>query len=99
MKIELQRSGGLAGQTRRMELDTRRLTPGQERELRDLVDSSGFFDLPLELPAAGPGADRFHYRLTVQTRGETRTVSMEESSVPGSLRPLLEWISRSSRGK
>jgi Emfourin len=87
------------GRTSLVELDTRRLTAGQEKELRELVLSSGFFDLPAELPGGGLGADRFRYRLTVQSKGETRTVEMDESAVPNSVRPLLEWISRSPRNR
>jgi len=97
MKIELQRSGGFAGRTNRLELDTSLLPPGQEKELRDLVQASGFFDLPAELPARAPGADRFHYRLTVRSKGEARTVEMDESAVPSTVRPLIEWISHCSR--
>jgi hypothetical protein len=84
-RIELVRSGGFAGITRRSSLDV-----GEEEaaEVERLLD---------ELPAADPprGADRFQYELRVTRGDRTRSVTLHEGAIPDAIRPLIDRLTRS----
>jgi hypothetical protein len=70
------------------------LSRAQEDELCRLIAEAGFFGLPGRLEPAAPQADRFQYVLTVETGENSHTVFASESSIPKSMRPLLDWLSR-----
>ena len=84
-RIELVRSGGFAGITRRSSLDV-----GEEEaaEIERLLD---------DLPAADPprGADRFQYELRVTRGDRTRAVTLHEGAIPEQIRPLIDRLTRS----
>jgi hypothetical protein len=95
MRIWLERSGGFAGRRQHGSLDSTSLSELQARQLAELLDRSHFFELPLRLESSSPGADRFSYRLTVETDSATHTVEAAEAAVPAELRPLLDWLTHS----
>jgi hypothetical protein len=93
LHIDFQRSGGFTGITLSTSVDAGELPPGEAEELANLVDQA---NLPALAEAGeGPrpgGPDRFQYDLTV-TRDESRyQVSVGETDVPDSLRPLLNRL-------
>lgn len=99
MKISLERSGGFAGMTRTFQVDADALTD-EERALVDrLVASAEFFALPATIAAPdAAGADRFSYRLTIESADGTHTVETSDASAPDSLKPLIDWVSERGRG-
>ncbi len=64
MRVQLERSGGLAGQTRTWSVDVDALDPDGRAELRSLVAQAGQW---AAVPAHG--ADRFCYRLVTEDPG------------------------------
>jgi len=58
-----------------------------------------FFELPSTLSHAQPGADRFQYTVTVETRERRHTVEIAEGAAPPRLRPLLDWLTAKARQK
>jgi len=88
--LELIRSGGFAGISRRVSLPGDALASEEvvqlERGLQALASEGG----------AGPGrsgpggADRYQYDLTVETDGQTRHLSAGEAELPADLRHLLD---------
>jgi len=94
MRVTFERTGGFAGRKLRARIDTSTLPRTQEDELCRLIAESGFFALPGRLEPAAPQPDRFQYVLTVDTGENSHTVFASESSVPQSMRPLLNWLSR-----
>ena len=101
MRIHFERTGGFAGMRMTTTVDTESLSPEEARDLHEMVDAAEFFDLPATIAAPTPGADRFHYKLTVETEGRRHTVDVAEAAVPKALRPLLQQLTafaRSSRG-
>ena len=94
MRVEFERSGGFAGLRRVCTVDEATLPPDEVRQLRDLVQAAGFFDLPAEVTARRPGGDRFHYRVTVDDSERRHTVDLDEVAVPDGVRPLVDWLSR-----
>lgn len=89
-RIELVRSGGVAGVTRRWSLDSEDLGAEEAAELERLL---GALD---DVPAAAtpPGPDRFQYELRVTRGGRTRTVTVHEGAIPAELRPLIDRLTR-----
>jgi hypothetical protein len=94
MRVEFERSGGFGGLRRVCTVDEGTLPPDEVRQLRDLVQAAGFFDLPAEVTARRPGGDRFHYRVTVDDSERRHTVVLDEVAVPDGVRPLVDWLSR-----
>jgi hypothetical protein len=101
MRIHFERTGGFVGMRITATVDTESLSPEEARDLHEMVDTAGFFDLPTAITTPTPGADRFHYKLTVETEGRRHTVDVAEAAVPKALQPLLQQLTafaRSSRG-
>jgi hypothetical protein len=93
LQIEFQRSGGFAGAVLSGSVDARDLAPAEADELLDLVDRA---DLPaLSRRASGPRPgkpDRFQYDLRVTLGDQQHQVTLGETDVPESLRPLLDRL-------
>ncbi|NJP08398.1 MAG: hypothetical protein HC866_02105 [Leptolyngbyaceae cyanobacterium RU_5_1] len=97
MQISFERSGGFTGIPMRATVDTASLPSAEANHLRSLIESANFFRLPSAVaPSAQP--DRFQYQLTVAENNREHTVTMGESTVPGTLRPLLDWLMETARG-
>ncbi len=97
MRVSFERTGGFAGMRVTATIDSESLPPEEERKLRHMVEATDFFQLPATLQAPTPGADRFVYRLTVESDGQRHTVEASDAAVPSSLRPLLEWLTAAAR--
>jgi hypothetical protein len=97
MNIHFERSGGFAGLRLSQDLDSADLSPDERSELDRLVEAAHFFDLPADVRAANPGADRFQYNLTVNQGPREHTVALDEAAIPENLRPLLNWLMAKAR--
>ncbi|MGB7846366.1 MAG: protealysin inhibitor emfourin [Candidatus Acidiferrum sp.] len=98
MRIEFTRSGGFAGMRLNVVLDTKDIPEAEALELKRMVEAADFFNLPESMPL--PGADAFHYKITIQSDNETHTVEADERAVPPALMPLVTRLvgaARSSR--
>lgn len=91
MKVTIVRGGGLAGLVKRTELADGELPATAAAEFDALTRS---------LPAVDPGrsdpahADELSYELTVGDDSEAlpRTLRFGESTLPDSVRALIEWV-------
>ncbi len=97
MRMSFERSGGFAGITMNKALDTANMPENEAQQLRQLVDAADFFRLPSKIASKGPQPDRFQYRLTLEDKGKQHTVEVGEQAVPGTLSPLLEWLTTAVR--
>lgn len=91
VRVEIERSGGVVGLTRKAVVDTGDLEPGQARDaeaaLAALTGSGA--------GAAAPGAsrDRFSFRLRLLDGADPgRVVTVEETQLPAALRPLTDQL-------
>jgi hypothetical protein len=78
--------------TMRAVVDTESLPIEEAQALREAIEGSGFFDLPFKIATPTPGADRFHYTMTVEDEGRRHTVDVGEAVVPPSLRALIRRL-------
>ena len=99
MKVRLVRSGGIAGMRLATEADSSRLPQEGARSLARLVEESGILSLPAGAPAPPAGADRFAYRVTVETEGSERTVEIAEEDLTPALEPLIDWLVSQARDR
>jgi hypothetical protein len=97
MRILFERTGGFAGLKLKAALEAEALPPQQARRLRQLLEASQFFKLPLRLEAPVSRPDRFQYRLTVENKNCIHTVQASEDAVPPEMRPLLDWLTAAAR--
>jgi hypothetical protein len=97
MRIFFERTGGLAGIKLKGTLDSATLPLREAHRLQRLLKQSRFFDLPSVLDSERPGADRFNYKVTVETSDGKHTVEAAEAAIPGTMRPFLDFLTRSIR--
>src|SRR5258706_1137305 len=91
MQIDFERSGGFAGMTIQTSVDTDKLPSAESRELVQMINSANFFGLPSSTKS-GFGADQFNYKITVTSEGMSRTVETTDSTIPPSLKPLVDKL-------
>ncbi len=99
MKIHFERSGGFMGVRMATMVDDNTLPNDEARDLRQMVESAGFFDLPAHLTSATPGADQFHYVLTVEAEDRMHTVTTTDAAAPPELQPLLRRLTLLARSQ
>ena len=99
LRIELTRSGGYAGLTKKLgELDTAELPEDEAREIEELVRKAGAPALAQASPMQGRGADRFQYELTIEGPDGRHELVMSEDKVPDELRALMDRLKGGGRG-
>lgn len=97
MRMTFERTGGFAGITMTKVLDTTTLPENEAKQLRQLIDAADFFRLPNIIPSHSPQPDRFQYQLTVEDDGKQHSVEVGEQAIPGTLRPLIDWLMMAAR--
>ncbi|NIR45391.1 MAG: hypothetical protein GWN99_13315 [Gemmatimonadetes bacterium] len=96
MRIEFERSGGVAGLRLSLSIDTDTLPEAEAEEIEKLVEASGFFEMP-ERTGTPSGADAFVYRVKVESAERAHTVTTSDIDAPSELSPLLERLERLAR--
>jgi hypothetical protein len=97
MRISFERTGGFAGISKKTTVDTDTLPGNEAATLPRLVEVADFFRLPEQIISSNPGSDRFQYKLTVEDNGKQHTVTVSEAALPGTLRPLIEWLQNTAQ--
>jgi hypothetical protein len=97
MRVVLERSGGFAGISQTLGVSTDQMPEEEAQKLRELVEAAQFDELPSVIRSTEPEADRFQYKLTVESEHGTHTVQVDEAAVPPSLQPVLNWMKNSAR--
>jgi hypothetical protein len=75
MRIRIERTGGLVGRTAVGEREESELTTAENQALQRLLQSP-----PPSTPS--PGADRFHFKITVEDEKGTRELHVPEHAMP-----------------
>ena len=99
MKVEYVRTGGVAGIRLTATLDTETLPHAEADRLRRLVAAARLFDQPASRPSPAPETDRFQYRVTVEEGDRIKKIELDESSVPETLQPLLDYLTDCARAR
>ena len=94
MNIRFERSGGFAGLRHTRSIRSDELSAEEQKRLTDLVEAARFFELPAVLRSSVSGADRFQYKIGVETGQLKHTVQVDEAAVPDQLQPLIAWLKK-----
>ena len=91
-KIMFKRSGGFIGQGMRFEVNLNDLPLSAVRHITRLVEEAQFFDLPENMIKTFK-PDEYQYTITVDAGITNHTVRTNDSTMPSSLRPLINELS------
>ena len=87
--INYKRTGGAMGGEITMDFDLSGMPASESQRLHNLLDESHFFEIPVvNNLMARP--DEYEYTITVVAGNSIHTVRASDSSMPKSLRPLIE---------
>ncbi|NQT17074.1 MAG: hypothetical protein HQ582_30230 [Planctomycetes bacterium] len=89
MKIRFTQSGGFAGLIRTVQVDSDQVPNDEAGRLQTMVDEAFRQAIPEAQPAL-PDEEQYHIEIEIETRRET--ILIARSSVPGPLRPLIEYL-------
>jgi hypothetical protein len=92
MKVSIVRGGGVTGMTTLTELDEHALSTEASTALRQkMADAEAA--LPAQDTSAGEGPpDAQQYELTLEGDHGARTVRLDDASLSGPVRSLIEWV-------
>ena len=90
--ISFKRCGGFVGTGMRFELSLAQLPSRESEALMHLIEQAGFFNLPENLIVKFH-PDEYQYTITVDTEWMSHTVRTNDTTMPESLRPLVEELS------
>lgn len=97
--IWFERSGGFAGISTSIEIDSKSLSSDELEELKRLIDHSGFFVYHKNDSTPGNMPDQFQYNISIECDGEKQSVEFGDSTVPEKFRPLLDYLTQKVRSK
>jgi hypothetical protein len=100
LKISFEQSGGIAGQSRKVTIDTNSLPPSEVQEIESIVDSSKFYELPSSiLQPTSAAADYFKYKITLEpdNGNNKHTVETTDITMPSGLSPFIAYLRRKAK--
>jgi hypothetical protein len=89
--INFRRTGGNMGTETTMDFDLGNMPASVARRLDGLLTSSNFFDVPL-VGDLRTSPDEYQYDITVVAGNSIHTIHVSDTSMPESLRPLVEEL-------
>jgi len=90
--IAFKRSGGFIGQGMRFHLDLNQLPVNDARHIVRLIEQAEFFNIPENLIVKF-NPDEYQYTITVDVGIISHTVRTNDTTMPASLRPLVDELS------
>jgi hypothetical protein len=101
LRVHYNRSGGIAGDRRSLELDTASLVPADVAELQRLVAEADFWNLPEEIDNGVPYDDGYEYQVSISEGNRSHTVSSYDGEGSGAAQfpgfwNLLGWLNQST---
>lgn len=95
--IWFERSGGFAGLSTSVEISSESLGGEEVEKLKKLIDQSGFYEFQTGDSAGGNMPDQFQYRITIESKGEKKMVELNETTMPETFRPLVDYLIQKAR--
>jgi len=90
--ISFKRSGGFVGKGMRLQLSLEQLSSNDASALLRLIEQAGFFNIPENLIVKF-NPDEYQYTITVDAGVICHTVRTNDTTMPASLRPLVDELS------
>jgi len=93
----MRRSGGFAGRTVQVRLDSEQMPPADAARLVQLVSAIDLDRLSAGGPTLPAGADLMRYDLMLERGGRRWQGTVQDPSIPAELRPLLQFLTAAAR--
>lgn len=90
--IKFNQSGGFAGVNKGVELNTAKLSCEDACKLVEAIKNSGILKVTTLKQTNPQAADVFYYDITVEEKNRTHHVTFDDTTVPDSYRPLVEFL-------
>jgi len=91
--ISYKRTGGAMGREMAINFDLNEMPANISQRLQNLITESNFFATPVVNEALSR-PDEFEYTVTIDAGNSKHTVRTTDSSMPDSLRPLVEGLTK-----
>jgi hypothetical protein len=91
--INFKRTGGNMGREMAMNFDLGSMPGSAAQRLHGLLTASNFFDVPV-VDNLTTSPDEYEYDITVVAGNSIHTVHVSDTSMPDSLRPLVEELNQ-----
>ena len=94
MRISFEQSGGIAGLSKKINLDTRSLPSSEGQQVQSMVDNSNFYELLNNTGQPDPtAADYLKYKITLESEdGRKHTVETTDVTTPAALSPFVGYL-------
>lgn len=89
--INFKRTGGSLGREMTMDFDLSSMPGSVSQRLQNLLTASNFFDVPV-VNDLRSSPDEYQYDITVVAGNSIHTIHVSDTSMPESLRPLVEEL-------
>ena len=89
--IQFKRTGGSMDREMAMDFDLSSMPGSVSQRLQNILAGSNFFDVPV-VNDLRTGPDEYRYDITVVAGNSIHTVHVSDTSMPESLRPLVEEL-------
>lgn len=97
MIVRHERSGGYAGITVNVEVDSATLPAKHANELKGLVEKAFPSDQPLKKQATMP--DQFNYEFIIEDGDKTKTYQVNDQTITDEMRDLSKWLIATAQKK
>jgi hypothetical protein len=91
--INFKRTGGAMGKEMAMDFDLSSMPGSEAQRLQGLLTDSKFFDVPVVNDLLTQ-PDEYQYEITVVAGNSIHTIHVSDTSMPPSLRPLVEELTQ-----
>jgi hypothetical protein len=95
MKIKFRQTGGFAGLTKAVEIDTAQLSPNEAEVMTLMVDRASFFEVSAPPSQAMP--DREQYSISIESEGRSHQIDLGASNIPAQLKELVDYLAKKAQ--
>ena len=97
VRVEMRRSGGFAGRTAHVRVDSAEMGPAEGARLVQLVSAVDWGRIGHTSAAPTVGADLMRYDLVVEHGSTHWEGTLSDPSIPNEVRPLLQFLTAVAR--
>ena len=95
--VHFQQTGGFAGLSRSLEFSSDTLSVQEQKQLHKLIKDSDFFEIRIDNKENDKSRDQFQYEILIKQNDREGSISVSDSNMPESIRPLIDYLSRKVR--
>ena len=90
--IHFERSGGFAGMSRPVTIDSQELPQAEADELQGILEKTDFAEAEKKSASPPAAPDRFVYHLSIEQGSEKHDLTFGDGNIPTEIRPLFQYL-------